>query len=82
MQSLFDMYTLEAHMAEYDVELTEDDKAEIADTAAAFIADNSKDALDALGADEETVERSSDTGDDPEPDAHGDHCGCRYQCDG
>ena len=49
MQSLFDMYTLEAHMAEYDVELTEDDKAEIADTAAAFIADNSKDALDALG---------------------------------
>ena len=29
-------------MAEYDVELTEDDKAEIADTAAAFIADNSK----------------------------------------
>mgnify|MGYP000224868101 CR=1 FL=1 len=57
MQSLFDMYTLEAHMAEYDVELTEDDKAEIADTAAAFIADNSKDALDALGADEETVER-------------------------
>ena len=32
-------------------------KAEIADTAAAFIADNSKDALDALGADEETVER-------------------------
>ena len=57
MQSLFDMYTLEAHMAEYDVELTEDDKAEIADTAAAFIADNSKDALDALGADEEIVER-------------------------
>ena len=57
MQSLFDMYTLEAHMAEYDVELTEDDKAEIADTAAAFIADNSKDALNALGADEEIVER-------------------------
>ena len=34
MQSLFDMYTLEAHMAEYDVELTDDDKAAIADTAA------------------------------------------------
>lgn len=57
MQTLFDMYTLEAHMVEYDVELSDADKAAIADTAAAFLAANDDKALKALGADEETVEQ-------------------------
>lgn len=56
MQSLFDMYTLQAHMVEYDVELTEEDKTAITQATTDFIAANDKDALDALGADEEIVE--------------------------
>ena len=56
MQSLFDMYTLQAHMVEYNVELTEEDKAAITQAATDFIAANDKEALDALGADEEIVE--------------------------
>lgn len=56
MQSLFDMYTLEAHMAEYGVELSEEEKTAVTDAAAAFVASNEKDALEALGADQETVE--------------------------
>lgn len=55
MQSMFDMYTLEAHMVEYDVELTDAEKTAIADTASAFLAANDDKALEALGADEETV---------------------------
>lgn len=57
MQSMFDTYVLEAHMADYGVELSEEDKNAIIETAAAFIAANDKDALDALGADQEIVER-------------------------
>lgn len=56
MESLHDMYTLEAHMADYGVELSEADMTAITDTASAFIAANKQDALDALGADQATVE--------------------------
>lgn len=56
MQSLFDMYTLEAHMADYGVELSDADKNAITEAAAGFVAANEKDALEALGADQETVE--------------------------
>lgn len=56
MQSLFDMYTLQTHMAEYDVELTEEEKTTIAQTATDFMAANDKEALDALGAEQEIVE--------------------------
>lgn len=57
IQSLFDMYTLEAHMVEYQVELTDAEKTAIADVASEFIAANDKDAIKALGADEEIVDR-------------------------
>ncbi len=55
MDSLFTMYTLQAHAGEYDVALTADDEAAIASAAETFIAANSKQALRALGADVETV---------------------------
>lgn len=57
MESLFDMYTLEAHMGEYEVALSEEDKGAITQAASDFIAANTKDALEAIGADQETVER-------------------------
>lgn len=57
IQSLFDMYTLEAHMAEYQVELTDAEKTAIANAASEFITANDKDAIKALGADEEIVDR-------------------------
>lgn len=56
MQNLFDLYTLEAHMVEYDVELTEDEKTAITQAASDFMAANDKEALDALGAEQEIVE--------------------------
>lgn len=55
MESLFDMYTLQAHMDEYDVMLTEEEKTAITKTASDLIAGNDKKALEALGADENTV---------------------------
>lgn len=55
IQNLYDMYVLEAHMAEYDVELTAEEKSAMETAAKEFIAANDKDALDALGADEEIV---------------------------
>lgn len=57
MESLFDMYTLEAHMQDYNVELTESDQSAIADAADAFIKANGTDALEALGADDKIVAR-------------------------
>lgn len=57
LESLFDMYTLEAHMGDYEVTLSEEEKSTISQAAADFIVANEKDALDALGADQETVER-------------------------
>lgn len=57
MQSMFETYTLEAHMAEYGVELSEEEKSAITQTASKFIADNDEKALEALGADQEIVER-------------------------
>ncbi len=44
------------HMAEYGVELTAEDEAVITETAAAFMAANSKDTLDEMGATQENVE--------------------------
>lgn len=55
MESLFDMYTLQAHMDEYDVTLTDEEKTAITKTASDLIAGNDKKALEALGADENTV---------------------------
>ncbi len=56
MESLHEMYTLQNHMQEYDVSLSEEEKQKISDTAAEFINANSKDALKEMGAEQEIVE--------------------------
>lgn len=57
MESMFETYTLEAHMAEYGVELSEEEKNGITQTAADFMAANDEKAIEALGAEQEIVER-------------------------
>ncbi len=51
-----EMYILKNHMDEYSVSLSEDEEQAIKDTAEAFLADNSKDAIEQLGATQEIVE--------------------------
>lgn len=55
MDTIHDLYTLKAHMADYKVTLTEEDEKKIDEAVAAFLADNSKDALKELGATEDIV---------------------------
>lgn len=55
MNMLHEMYTLKAHMADYGVELTEEENAKIKEVATAFLAANSQEALEELGATEELV---------------------------
>ena len=57
MNDLKDMILMEQHMSEYNVELTDEEKAAIEETAKEFLAENSKDVLKALAATEETVTR-------------------------
>ena len=52
-----DMTILEQHMSDYNVELTDEDKAAIEEAAKQFIADNSKDVLKEMSATEDTVSR-------------------------
>ncbi|MCM1283441.1 MAG: hypothetical protein NC180_06120 [Muribaculaceae bacterium] len=56
MDSLHDMYTLKAHMADYGVELTDADKAAVTEAASAFMSGNSSDAISEMGATQELVE--------------------------
>lgn len=56
LESVENMLVLQKHMSEYGVELTEEEKNTIADTAASFMEANSKEALNALGATSEIVE--------------------------
>lgn len=56
MDSMFAMYTLDAHAGEYGVALSEEEQAQITEAASAFIEANSKEALQELGADQEIVE--------------------------
>lgn len=56
MTSLHEMYTLKAHMADYNVELTKEEQQKIKDAAAAFMAANTKEALEEMSATEEIVE--------------------------
>ena len=56
MDSMFEMYTLNAHAEEYGVALSEEEQTQITETATAFIEANSKAALKELGADQEVVE--------------------------
>ena len=55
MDLLHDMYTLKAHMADYGVEVTAEDEAAIKEAANAFIAANSKEAIEEFGATEAIV---------------------------
>lgn len=55
MESLEDMYILQKHMEDYGVEITADEEKAIAEAASEFMAANSKDAINALGATEDIV---------------------------
>lgn len=57
MENMKDLLVQEQHMADYGVELTEEEKTAITEAAAQFLADNTDDTLKAMGADQETVER-------------------------
>ena len=57
MNDLKDMILMEQHMSDYNVELTDEEKAAIEETAKEFLAENSKDVLKVLAATEETVTR-------------------------
>lgn len=56
MENMFQLYTLEAHMSEYGVEISDAEQTRITEAAAAFIAANSSEALEELGADQAIVE--------------------------
>lgn len=55
MDSLHDLYTLKAHMADYNVEITAEEEAAIKEAVAAFLSANSKEAIKEMGATEEIV---------------------------
>lgn len=57
MEGLKNMLIAEQHMAEYEVEVTEEEKTAITEAAAQFLADNEDEAMKAMGADQEAVER-------------------------
>lgn len=57
VESFEQMVILEKHMDEYGVTVSDEEKQTIADTAKAFIESNDKDVLEAMTADQATVER-------------------------
>ncbi len=56
VEGVHEMYTLKAHMSDYNVELTDEDKSAIEEAAKSFMEDNSSDALDEMGATQDIVE--------------------------
>lgn len=56
-ETLEQMYVIEQHMADYNVELTEDEKAAIEKAAAEFVESNTLEVKEAVSGDQETVER-------------------------
>ncbi len=56
MENIRECYLMDAHAADYGVELTEEEKAAITEAAAKFLADNSPEALNKMGATQEIVE--------------------------
>lgn len=56
MENIRECYLLDAHTADYSVELTEEEKTAITEAASQFLADNSTEALNKMGATQETVE--------------------------
>lgn len=55
MEELHEMYTLQAHMRDYKVSLSEDEKKAIDEAAAEFLKDNSKETIKEMGADQEII---------------------------
>lgn len=55
LEELKEMYVVVQHADEYEILLTEDEKANIEETAKQFVADNDKEALEAMGASEEVI---------------------------
>ena len=55
IEMIENLYILQNHMADYDVTLTDDETAKIAEVAAQFMADNDDKAINALGATEDIV---------------------------
>lgn len=56
MESLYSMYAMKNHMADYGVEITSEDVEAISAAAEKFISSNSAEAIEALGAEREIVE--------------------------
>lgn len=56
LEELHEMFTLQAHMSDYGVELTEEEKGAITAAASQFMSDNSDKAIKELGASQEIVE--------------------------
>ena len=57
LENLENMYLLSQHASDYDVELTDDEKASIKDAAETFVSDNTDKAKDAVSGTEENVEK-------------------------
>lgn len=55
LEQLEEYYLLEEHMSEYGIEITAEETAKIEEAAAQFLADNTPEALEAMGATEEYV---------------------------
>lgn len=55
MEAFHELYTVKAHMADYNVALTDEEKAAITKAAQAFMAANSEEAIKEFGATEEIV---------------------------
>ena len=56
VEGIHEMYTLKAHMSDYNVEITDEDKSAIEEAAKSFMEENSSDALDEMGATQDIVE--------------------------
>ena len=55
VEEVHEMYTLKAHMSDYNVEITAEEEEKIAEAVKAFMEANSKEALEEMGATEELV---------------------------
>ena len=56
LNGIHELYTMKAHMSDYKVELTEEEKKKISEVAKTFMEANEKDALEEIGATQEIVE--------------------------
>lgn len=55
LEDLKEMYVVDQHADEYEITLSDDEKSKIDEAAASFVADNDKEALDVMGANEDVV---------------------------